>query len=37
LHLSVLPAGGGKCVATVRMEDGRLFEIEQAFKDIFAK
>jgi hypothetical protein len=33
----VLPAGGGKCVAIVRVEDGRLFEIENAFRDIFVK
>ncbi len=33
----VLPTGDGKCVVVIRVEDGRLFELESVFKDIFKK
>jgi hypothetical protein len=32
----VLPADDGKCVVVIRVEEGRLFEIEKAFGDVFA-
>ncbi len=31
----VLPAKEGKCLVVIRVEDGRLFELERAFKDVF--
>jgi hypothetical protein len=31
----VLPADDGKCVVVIRVEEGRLFEIEGAFRDVF--
>jgi hypothetical protein len=31
----VLPTGDGRCVVIIRVEDGRLFKIENVFKDIF--
>ncbi len=33
----VLPTEDGNCVVVIRVEDGRLFEIENVFKDIFKK
>ncbi len=33
----VLPTGDGKCVVVIRVEDGRLFELESVFKDVFKK
>jgi hypothetical protein len=32
----IMPAKDGKCVVVIRVEDGRLFELERAFKDIFS-
>jgi hypothetical protein len=32
----VLPTDDGNCAIIVRVEDGRLFEIEKVFKDMFA-
>jgi hypothetical protein len=31
-----LPAKEGKCIEIIHVEDGILFEIERAFKDIFS-
>jgi hypothetical protein len=31
----ILPAKEGKCLVIIRVEDGRLFELERAFKDVF--
>jgi hypothetical protein len=33
----MIPGCDGRCVVIVRVEDGFLFEIEQAFGDIFAE
>jgi hypothetical protein len=33
----VLPTEDGNCVVVIRVEDGRLFEIKNVFKDIFKK
>ncbi len=33
----LLPTVDGRCVAIVRVEDGRLFEIEKTFKEILAE
>jgi hypothetical protein len=35
--LPVLPTDDGKCVVVIRVEDGRLFELESIFKDVFKK
>jgi hypothetical protein len=35
--LPVLPTDDGRCVVVIRVEDGRLFELESVFKDIFKK
>jgi hypothetical protein len=32
----VLPADDGKCVVVIRVEEGRLFELENTFSDMFA-
>jgi hypothetical protein len=35
--LPVLPASDGNCAVVVRVEGGRLFELEKTFKEIFAE
>jgi hypothetical protein len=32
-----MPAKDGKCIVIIRVEDGRLFKLERAFKDIFSR
>ncbi len=34
---AVLPTDDGNCAVVIRVEDGRLFEIEKVFSDIFKK